>query len=65
MSQMKQEWQGEVEEELGGVDGERVMEGCSGTAQRQYGGRGERSCVPARRPAPGGRFQGHEIGSGK
>lgn len=55
---MKQEWQGEEgwERRDGGMDGAERRSNMEGD---------EWSCMPARRPAPGARFQGHEIGSGK
>lgn len=58
MSQMKQEWQGEEEEKRrdGGMYGAERWSNMEGD---------EWSYMPARRPAPGDRFQGHEIGSGK
>lgn len=58
MSQMKQEWQGEEEEKRrdGGMDGAERLRNMEGD---------EWSYMAARLLAPGARFQGHEIGSGK
>lgn len=57
MSQMKQEWQGEEERRRDG--------GMDGAERRSNMEEDEWSYMPARRRAPGARFQGHEIGSGK
>lgn len=49
----------------GGVGEERRDGGMGGAERRSNMEGDEWSCMPARRPAPGARFQGHEIGSRK